>query len=263
MIEFIVFLFGIAIGSFLLVLIERLPQNKPVLVDRSECDFCKKTLSWYELIPVVSYVLQGGKCRKCKKSLSVKYPLMEIGTGLSFVGLYGLSVRGFLEYSLVNSSQVLLFIFLAGIFSTLFVIFFTDLTHEIIPFAVVIVGVLLSLVYLGFSDVSVLFYHLLTAFITMGFFLSIFLLTKKRGIGFGDVVYGFYMGLLLGFPRIIVGLYLAFLTGAIVSIILVLLKKKKLRGDSIPFGPFLVIGTVLSIIFGNNLWSVFRVYLGI
>lgn len=263
MIAFIIFLFGLAVGSFLLVLIDRLPKNKPVLIGRSVCDHCHKTLTWYELIPVISYVFQRGRCRSCKKKLSVMYPGMEILTGLLFLSLYIGVLSGDISYPLLFSSSMLLFVFLCIVTSTMFVIFFTDLFEEIIPFAVVLVGVIVTGLYLGLSDLFLLGSHVLTGVVTMLFFLTIFLLTKKRGIGFGDVVYGFYMGLFLGFPRVAVGLYVAFLTGAIVSIILVLLRKKKLRGDSIPFGPFLIVGTLVSLVFGDKLWSLFQMYLGL
>lgn len=259
----IVFIFGLAIGSFLLVLIDRLPKEKPVFISRSVCDFCQHVLSPRDLIPVISFILQKGQCRYCHKKLSLKYPAMELLMGFSFVVLYSLTVNSVISFPVLFGSGFLLFVFLAVIFSTLVVIFFTDFFNGVIPVYVVLTGVIVTILYLFFSDYSVLPVHFLSAVITMIFFLTIFLATDKKGIGFGDVIYGFYMGLILGFPFIIVGLYIAFLTGAMVSIILVLSKRKKLRGDSVPFGPFLVFGTVVALIFGDQLWLLARNYLGI
>lgn len=259
----VVFLFGLAIGSFLLVLIDRLPKELPVISSRSQCDYCKHVLSPLDLVPVFSYVMLRGKCRYCHRKLSLKYPLMELFIGLSFVTLYLFTQLSPVSYPLILLSSFYLFIFLAIIFSTLIVIFFTDLLEGVIPLYVVVFGVLVTGVYLGLSNPIILLSHVTTALVTMLFFLTIFFITKMRGIGSGDVIYAFYMGLLLGYPMIIVGLYVAFLTGAIVSIILVLSRKKKLRGDSVPFGPFLILGTLTALIFGDSLWSTAKVYLGI
>lgn len=259
----IVFIFGLAIGSFLLVLIERLPKDQPVLVSRSICDYCKHVLSPLDLVPVFSFVFLGGKCRYCHKKLSYKYPLMELFLGISFVGLYLLVHMDVISFPMMYGSYHFLFIFLAVIYSTLIVIFFTDLLEGIIPLYVVIAGVLVTTMYLLLSNPSGIFSYMLTGVITALFFLAIYLVTKRRGIGFGDVIYGFYMGLVLGFPNIIVGLYVAFLTGAIVSIILVVTHKKKLRGDSVPFGPFLIFGTIVALVFGETIWSVAKVYIGL
>src|SRR5690349_9078045 len=88
MIEMLLFIIGIFVGSFLNVLADRLPRGESVLWGRSHCDFCKKTLRWYELVPLFSYLLQNGRCRRCHKKLSVQYPLMELVTGVSFVILF-------------------------------------------------------------------------------------------------------------------------------------------------------------------------------
>jgi leader peptidase (prepilin peptidase)/N-methyltransferase len=98
-----------------------------------------------------------------------------------------------------------------------------------------------------------IFSVVLSAVCASGFFLILFLATKGRGMGFGDVVYAFLMGFILGYPRVILGLYLAFVTGAIVSLFLVILKKKKFQGGTIPFGPFLVFGTFVSLLWGSTI----------
>ena len=260
----IVFIFGLFLGSFLFVLIKRLPLSESVVTSRSKCDFCGHTLSFLDLVPVLSFVSLGGRCRYCRKKLSAAYPLFELFCGVAFLLTYFLTLNGFISYPLVQGSYIYLFLFMAVILATLIVIFFADLFSYIIPLSMVVVGLIATTIYLFLSGgLPLVLSFLPVGIITALFFLLIYLVTLKRGIGFGDVIYGFYMGFFLGFPKIVVGLYGAFLTGAFVSIILILLSKKRLRGGVVPFGPFLVIGTVFALLFGDRVWSMVYVYLGI
>lgn len=258
-----VFIFGAFLGSFLYVLIKRLPISESVIFSRSKCDHCGHVLGGLDLIPLFSYLFLGGKCRYCKKKLSPNYPLFEFFSAVGYALLYVAVIDGYIAYPLLYGSKILLFIYLAVILSTLVVIFFTDLSSYIIPFGVVVVGAVVSAVYLLLLGPEYFLEHLLVGVATAVFFFLIYLITLKKGIGLGDVVYAFYMGLFLGFPKIIPGLYVSFLTGAVVSIILILLRRKNLRGSIVPFGPFLVIGTVISLIFGSSLWNIFASYMGI
>lgn len=138
----------------------------------------------------------------------------------------------------------------------LLIIVFSDLKYEIIPFPVVAVVTIASLILLVITSPTLLPLAILSGFGVAFFFFAIFFLTKGRGMGFGDVIYAFCMGVLLGFPKIILGIYIAFITGAIVALGLVLLKKKKLHGGTIPFGPFLVLGTFTMIMWGDKLMNV-------
>ena len=239
MVLLFIFLLGLVIGSFFSVLIDRLPVGENVLVGRSHCDFCKKSLRWYELIPLFSFIIQGGRCRRCHKKLSLQYPLIELLTGLGFVFFYHV-----LDYPVLTLFAYLL------IFSSLLVIFMADLKYQIIPDSMIIVGCigavlrLMSLVR-PISPMGILPY-LLSAVGGASFFLFLWILTKGRGMGLGDVKLVFFLGLLLGFPGIIVALYAAFLTGAAVGVILILSGKKSLKGQ-VPFGPFLIIGTVFAL----------------
>ena len=233
------FLLGLIMGSFLLVLSDRLPRNENVLIGRSYCESCKKELDWYELIPVFSFVMQKGKCRKCRTKLSGWYPVAELVTAMAFV----------LPIFLFPESGLFFYLFFLSIVSVLIVIFIADWKYGIIPFPMVLIGIITTFLYYLFLEPSSLLPAFITAIASGLFFFLIFFFTKGQGMGFGDVVYAFFMGWFLGFPGIIVGLYLAFLTGGIVSLILVLLKRKKLRGDTIAFGPFLVMGTLLAFIF--------------
>lgn len=213
---FFIFLIGLAVGSFLNVLSDRLPRGESVLWGRSHCDFCKKTLRWFELIPVFSFVMQRGRCVRCHKSLSVQYPLVEIITGLGFVYVYPR-----IDYMII--------------FSSLLVLFISDLKYQILPDSMIVVG----------SLVALLHPHFLSAAGSFAFLYFLWAVTRGRGMGFGDVKLAFFMGLFLGYPGIITAFYIAFLTGAFVGVILIMQGKKQWK-STIAFGPFLILGTALA-----------------
>jgi leader peptidase (prepilin peptidase)/N-methyltransferase len=257
MLVFLIFLFGLCIGSFLNVLIDRFPTNESPFVGRSRCDYCKKNLSVIDLVPLFSYIFLGGKCRFCKKKLSYYYPVTEFSTGFLFVVTL-LSVQsasfGISMYSPDFYIRIILHLLIV---STLIVIFFTDLKSGIIPFSAVLTGTIIVLLLRLLTDDTTIFNYLLSATGALVGFLILFyfanLIAKGEGMGFGDVVYVFLMGFLLGFPQILLGLYIAFVSGGLFSLALVILKKKKFRGGTIPFGPFLVIGTLSCLFWGNAL----------
>ncbi|KKS41360.1 MAG: Prepilin peptidase [Candidatus Gottesmanbacteria bacterium GW2011_GWB1_43_11] len=241
------FTFGIVVGSFLNVLIDRLPQGESPWRGRSHCDHCQKNLAMLDLIPVLSFIFLGGKCRYCHKALSIQYPVIELVTGLLFVFT-------FLYTSQISTSNfelrtLVLFI----IFCSFLVIFMADLKYQIIPDEMVIMLVLGSLIHNFSTNSNISIYQYIATGIGAGlFFLVIFIATKGRGMGFGDVKLALVLGLFLGFPQIIIALYLAFLTGAGVSLILIILKKKKLKAR-IAFGPFMLSGAVISFFYGGRI----------
>lgn len=243
---FFIFVLGLFVGSFLNVLIDRFPKGESVIKGRSHCEKCKKTLRWYDLIPVLSFIFLKGKCRYCGTSLSLYYPMTELTTGVLFAGVF-LFVGG----QNINFISIIIVIYYLFITSSLIVIFFADLKYGIIPDKIIFPAIFVSLVYLILNT-----YYLIPILSALGaslFFLLLFLVTRGRGMGFGDVKFAFLMGLILGFPNIVVALYTAFLTGAAVGIILILWRRKRIRGATIPFGPFLVLGTLMSILFGDQL----------
>ena len=282
----ILFIFGLLVGSFLNVVIYRevseadkdgskKSKKKPVkkekpgqvdklkkwlpawMVGRSFCPHCKRKIPWYDNIPLLSFVLLGGKCRFCRKKISFQYPLVELLVGLQFVWIYWLlqqfsffgRLEGFYSFALVC--------YWIYIFSSLLVIFFADLKAGIIPDTVVIPAIIISFLRLFESG---RWQFLLAGLGAAGFFWLLWWLTKKKGIGFGDVKLGLLMGLFLGFPQIIIALFLAFLTGAFCAVILMLTGKKKF-GQTVPFGPFLVIGTIIAKIWGLAIWNWYISYL--
>jgi leader peptidase (prepilin peptidase) / N-methyltransferase len=243
LVYFIVFLLGCAVGSFLNVVVDRSNEGKSFVKGRSHCDHCRHKLHWFDLIPIVSFLLLWGKCRYCQATLSLYYPVVEIVTGLAFV-----LIAVFYSPSLLAMSY---FFF---IISCLIVIFFVDLKFGIIPFFSVIPAVVLTFIFYLFVPGNIpLSNYLLSGLGAFLFFFLLFAITKGKGMGFGDVVYAFLMGFLLGFPKVVLGFYIAFITGALISLFLVWLHKKKLKGSTIPFGPFLVAATVISMFWGDQL----------
>lgn len=244
------FIFGLFVGSFLNVVIDRSARGEGFINGRSHCDRCGHVLSWYDLIPLLSYALLQGKCRYCHKSIGYEYPIVETATAISF------AVLPFL----LSTYDMFLFgvkLLLIGIF---IIIFFADLWYGIIPDVALIAGSG-GLAMLFFLQPSIILSHVAAGLGAGLFFLMLFLGTKGKGMGFGDVKLALFLGLLLGFPDIIVGLYIAFLTGALVALILILWRKKRLRGDTIPFGPFLVLGGLVAWFWGTSLWGLIARYL--
>jgi leader peptidase (prepilin peptidase) / N-methyltransferase len=243
----LIFILGLCVGSFLNVLVDRLPKEESIVKGRSHCEKCKKELAWFDLIPLVSFLSLQGKCRYCRTPLSLYYPVVEFATGVLFVTTLSLS-GGFRIYDLRFMISLGYYLFIT---SSLIVVFFTDLKYGIIPDKVIVPAILISFLYLILNTNYLILPHLLSALGACLFFLILFLITKGKGMGFGDVKFAFLMGLVLGFPNIIVSLYIAFLTGAIVGCILIIWRKRKLKGASIPFGPFLVLGTFIAISWGE------------
>lgn len=254
-----VFIFGLAIGSFLNVLIDRLPQGRSIM-GRSHCDFCHKKLRWYDLIPVFSFIILAGRCRNCKKRLSFFYPAIELLTAVIFTIIF------------LSSEPSYLIVYLV-IASSLIVIFFADLKYQIIPDSMQILFFLSSLAlhivpHLFRDPIAVneiLHYvqdDIISGFLVMLPILILFLITRGRGMGFGDVKYAFTMGFLLGIKGGLIAIYIAFILGAVVGIFLLATKKKKLR-SKIAFGPFLVLGTVAVLRWDNVFVEWFRSIYGL
>lgn len=234
------------------MLIDRIPHGESITKGRSYCDHCKKPLKWYDLIPVFSFLLLSGRCRYCRKKISLQYPLVELATGLLFIFVYWWDLGRFMIYDLRFTNVIELF-YLLFITSSFIVIFVTDLKYGIIPDKIIFPGIFVSLFYLILNTPYLILGYFLSAIGAFLFFLALFLLTKGKGMGFGDVKLAFLLGLILGFPGIVVAGYTAFLTGAVVSTILVLWGKKRFFGGTIPFGPFLILGAFSGVFFKDFL----------
>ncbi len=230
----IVFVLGLCIGSFLNVVILRLEKEES-LGGRSYCPHCKHQLAWLDLIPVFSFLFLGGKCRYCHAKISIQYPLVELATALMF-----------LVISTIASG--LAFFFMAYVWCSMIVIFIYDLRHYIIPDVVLFPAIIVALPY------HLSFNYLVAAVAASGFFLLIFLLSRGKAMGFGDVKLAILMGLLLGLAGVLVALVLAFWLGAVIGIVLMLLSKKGLKSQ-VPFAPFLIAGTFLALLWAPQIMS--------
>ncbi len=236
MILLYIFILGLAVGSFLNVLIDRLPNGQSIL-GRSHCDYCKKTLQPRHLIPLVSYMLQKGKCQYCKRTLSWQYPGVEMLTGALFV---------FTWVFLPNESLEVRLLYLVVV-SILIAMFFADLKYQIIPdelqIGLAVVAIRLTHVLGGLSYIDHI-ERLVYAFVVAIPMLVLFLVTKGRGMGFADVKLAFVLGLLFGAKLGLLVLYGAFILGGLVGIYLMISGRKN-RKSKIAFGPFIVISALL------------------
>jgi leader peptidase (prepilin peptidase)/N-methyltransferase len=268
-----VFIFGTIIGSFLNVVILRFNSGKTVL-GRSGCFSCGKELKWYELVPILSFFFLGGRCSQCKARISIQYPLVELTSGLLFVYLF---FETFLSGGLFNLSAISyqLFILSCLLWSSLLVIAVYDIRHQIIPnffsFLFFITSALIT--YIGGTQNGNSFVsdHLLGAFIVGGFLFLVWLLTRGRGMGFGDVKLAVSMGLYLGVAEGLSAMAFAFWIGAVYA--LSMLGRSRLTGGAhrnqlssgrkqltmkskVPFGPFLIIGTFLALALGSDVFHI-------
>ena len=248
MISFFVFIFGLAIGSFLNVVIYWLDKKKSFLKGRSACPYCRQKIAWYDNVPLLSFLLLGGRCRHCRKNISRQYPLVELATGAIFVLL-------FRRFGLSPQFSVFL------LFSCfLLVIFVYDLKHYLILDKVVIPAMVLAFFaswYLGLGLGNMIS----GALIGGGFFGLQFFLSQGKWVGDGDIRLGALMGLMLGWQLLLVALFLAYLIGAVFGLILIALNKKQMSSP-IPFGPFLAFATFIVFIYGRALleWYLNLVY---
>ncbi|MFA6994893.1 MAG: prepilin peptidase [Patescibacteria group bacterium] len=241
--EAIVFIFGLIIGSFLNCLIWRLYKNE-TLGGRSYCPQCRQAIAWYDNIPVLSFILLGGRCRHCQKKISWQYPLVELITAILFLLTWRTDVVS------LNFSWLLLRDWLVVI--TMIVVFVYDYRWQLVPMTIVwpMSGVIFILnLILGIYWLNLLFFIVLSA----GFFLIQYLITKKKGIGEGDI----WLGVLLGviFPQagsLLLILLISYGLGALVGLTLMIGHKKGWK-SSIALGPFLAVGAIITLIWGGQI----------
>lgn len=239
MIYAIILIFGLLIGSFLNVVIFRLEAKKSFLFGRSICPSCQKTIGWYDNIPLISFLVLAGRCRHCQKKISWQYPLVEFFTALIFSCLYwhfGLSLKFFV---------------LAIISCFLLIIFVYDLKYYLILDRVAVPAIVIAFLanlYFGLGFWNLIF----GAMIGGGFFALQFFVSRGKWVGDGDIRLGILMGFILGWKYLLVALFLAYIIGAICGLVLIAIDKKKMS-SAVPFGPFLVLATFITIIYGRDL----------
>ena len=242
---------GTAIGSFLNVLIDRLPAEESIM-GRSHCDYCLRPLTALDLIPVISYLALKRRCRTCKKKLSWQYPAIEIFTGIIFV-LTWIYAPVIADPSLFIIERL---VYLTAV-SALIVLFFADVKYQILPDSIQVTLVICSFILnaLKFNLNGDMFLLNVPNLALAGLVVSapvffLFVFTIGRGMGFGDVKLAFTIGLLHGIWGGLLSLYVAFLGGGILGLLLIGFKLKKIK-SKIAFGPFLIIGIIIVLFFGG------------
>lgn len=257
-IGFFVFAVGTIVGSFVNVVIERTIHDEDWVRGRSRCDHCHKQIAWYDNIPLLSYILLGRRCRYCKKRISVQHPVVEFMMGCLFVWWY---LMGSFFFQLTQRPlQVIQPVFWLIIGILLLIILISDYLYMLMPLGALIGLGGLALAYRGYlamtgvmqgTDLGLALLSGLGAAGSLGLLV---LLSRGKGMGWGDVLFALGMGWLLGWPRVVVGMFSAFWIGALVGIALLMSGKKKMK-QQIAFGPFLVIGTCCALLWGNQWWN--------
>ena len=243
-------LLGTAIGSFLNVCIDRLPTGKSIVRPPSQCDACQQRLSPRDLVPVFTYLWLRGRCRYCQAHIPQRIFWMEVGSGLLLAFLYG-------HYDL--SVELGVIAFYCYLFIVLMVI---DLEHKLIlnkityPAAVVALIISVFIPSIGSTDVSLPWLPEVANGAFGGAIGLVFLLIPaliyRGGMGWGDVKMAALIGLVTGFPLVFVALFMGVILGGLVAGLLLLLRIKK-RKEAIPFGPFLSLATIATLLWGNDI----------
>jgi len=233
----IIFTFGTIIGSFLNVCIYRMPEKKDIVSERSHCLGCGNVLEWHELLPLFSFLIQKGHCRHCRIRLSLQYPLVEMLNGLVYVLV-------FFRYGLTITT--LLYCFCV---SALIILTVIDWRTFEIPIGINLFIGLLGIVNL-ISDFGNWFDYIVGFLAVSGIFFIIYLVSKGRGIGGGDIKLMAVAGLLIGWQNILLAMAIGAITGSVIHL---LLMKMKGKGHVLAFGPYLSFGIFVAMIFGGEI----------
>jgi len=229
---------GLAVGSFLEVVIYRVPRKLSIVRPASFCHNCKKKIAFYDNIPVLSYIILRGRCRYCKSKIPVTSLLVEIITSLLFLAnyiIFGLSI---------NTAIGIIFC------CALIAVSFIDIEFKIIPNVIVLPLIVVGLALNIASDPSNWWMPLAFSVGAFVFMLMIHLISP-RGMGMGDVKLSLMAGAFL-VRNVVSGLFLGFLLGSLYGLSLIIIKRKKLK-QAIPFGPFISLGSIISLFWGNNI----------
>lgn len=247
-------LFGLAMGSFVEALTWRLYKGKDFIFDRSECVNCHHKLGFWDLIPLISWVSLGGRCRYCKKSIGIQAPLLEISMSLLFVVSY-------LVWPVIldDASSIISFVAWLGYLVVLAALFVYDLRHMILPDKLILTLIIIAVADLIFGQspflgTDLISHAVLGILALAGFYWMLYLVSKGEWVGFGDVKLSIFIGLVLGWQKAILALVLANLVGLII-ILPGLIGGSLNRKSRVPFGPFLIIGFILAALFGDFLMS--------
>lgn len=241
----IFFIVGLVFGSFLNVIITRFPKFEGLVLGRSKCPKCKKILSFYDLLPVLSYIFLLGKCRYCKERISLQYPIVELSSGLLFVlsyYLFGISLLSFL-YLLI--------------FMLLIIVFVYDLKHLEIPELFSWIFLVLAITVGFYNGLYHLESFLLGGLVGGGILGILVGISDEKWMGSGDIKIGLGLGFLLGFPNSLLFVILSFVFGAIIGILILAFGRGKLK-TQLPFAPFLIISAIFCLIYGEKIINFYQ-----
>lgn len=241
-----VFAVGLVVGSFLNVCIVRLPNGRSIIWPSSHCVACEKAIAWFDNIPLLSFLILGGRCRQCQARISVRYPLIELLNGLGYIAILA-------KFGMTPSAMVY-----AVFLSALLVVTWIDLDHLIIPDVIslpgIIVGFVCAATILPVGWLNSVIGILLGGGILWGLAALSPHLFGKEGLGGGDIKFLAMVGAFLGWQPVLLTLFFASVAGSVIGIILLLFKVME-RGHYIPFGPFLASGALVSLFFYREVLS--------
>ncbi len=264
-IALIIFVLGLCIGSFINAFEYRI-ENKMGIKGRSLCPHCKHQLSWQDLVPVISYTLLRGKCRYCAKEISPQYPIVELLTGLTFLGVF-LKLGLPTDPKSVLSLLIILFICFVAVLVGLHDYKTTYILSSWVYIGIIAAVILAAINYPG--DIAwqpVLNYalpYVFSALVPGLLFYSLYFFSKGKWMGEGEYELAALMGLTLGLPLVIPAYYFAFIVGSVVGLALVYISKRKQMNSEIPFGPYLMAGLIFSLIFGQQIVDLYaKLFLG-
>ncbi|MFH1687211.1 MAG: prepilin peptidase [bacterium] len=242
---------GLAVGSFLNVVIFRLPRGTMFRFRRSICPQCEKQLAWYHNLPLVSYLVLGGKCAFCKKTISWRYPLVELLNA------------GFYALALVYFGLGWTALAYAALGSALLAIFFIDLDHQIIPDSITLPGIVAGLGVSFLPDGIGIVQAGIGMLVGGGSLLLIALLGdwlfKKESMGGGDIKMAAMLGAFLGWQKVLLVFICSAAIGLVISVAIMVFSEELRRTRQIPFGPFLVLAAVLAIVCGDQIIGFYQV----
>lgn len=242
----LLFVFGLIFGSFANVLIFRLKKREDMVFKRSYCPTCKKTLKWYDLIPVISFFILRGICRNCRKKISIQYPVVELCTGVMFMIMgYWANSQNLMGWHYIAS--LIFGLYMAFVFISLFVY---DLRYMELPDSIMLPSIVVAIFYFLTVYPDKWLQIMIGIGVSFVFFLLIFVFSKGKAMGGGDVKLAVLIGAICVWPGTLLALLLAFVGGAIIGIILVMAKKKKMKSE-IPFGVFIIPSIVIVMIWGD------------
>lgn len=258
-------LIGLAIGSFVPLVAERIDTFESFFVGRSHCNHCKRKLEWYELIPVASWLALQGRCRTCRSKIAWWYPFVEL-----FMGVLFFAVR----YAMPEPVNYWYLTLLLLLLTIIAILFLYDAANQLLPVPVLAAGAIIAILiavfrtYIWYIPTSAdqlglgisapwgsVLGNTVAAGLIGAFCLALLVVPSRgRWMGYGDIILAALLGLWLGYPGILIALVLAFYLGAIIGILLIVWRRYKLK-QAIAFGPFLIAGAVITYFWGGSLFT--------